>query len=209
MLTMYLISGILGAFLMYAGDMLLYGTTTKFPRSIEGDFAKIKFLLQRSSSRRIFIGGIIGPLAATLYILGLLHIPTLALQQYRSHAWILFALFALSYVFGGAFHMAWIFLGDAAKMDDDKQWYSIQVRFSQFKPIIFGFLSLSALLLSILILIGGLGISPGYTCITPMVLILLLPILRKIPQPIGIWIWGGWTNLVFVIYYTVLLLTLT
>lgn len=208
MLTIYLISSILGAILMYIGDMLLYGTTAKFPPSIEDDFSKIKFLLQRSSSRRIFIGGFIGPLAATLCIGGFLHIPALALPQYHNLAWILFCLFALSYVFGGAFHMAWIFLGDAAQIDDDRQWASVPVRVSQFKPIVFGLLSLSTLLLSIFILVGGLEISPWYTCVTPMVLILLLPVLRKIPQPIGIWIWGGWTNLVFVIYYTVLLLTL-
>lgn len=208
MVAIYLIVGIMGALLMYVGDMLLYGTKAKFPPSIEDDFAKIKFLLQQSSSRRIFVGGIIGPLAATFYIFGFLHIPALSLPQYHILAWILFDLFALSYVFGGAFHMAWIFLGDAAQIDNEKQWSSIQDRFILFKPIVFGLLSLSTFFLSLFILFGGLGISPWYICVTPIVLVLLLPVLRRIPQPAGIWIWGGWTNLVFVIYFTVLLLTL-
>lgn len=208
MLTFYLIAGVVGAFLMYAGDMLLYGTKAKFPPSAENDFAKIKFLLRQSTPRRIFIGGIIGPLAAALYIFGFLHIPALALPQFHIIAWTLFGLFTLSYVFGGAFHMAWIFLGDAAQINDEKQWSSIQARFYRLKPIVFGLLLIPTLSLSLFLLFGGLGLSPWYTCVSPMVLALLLPILRKIPQPIGVWIWGGWTNLIFAIYYAALLLTI-
>lgn len=193
---------------MYIGDMLLYGSRKKFPPYLEGDFAKIQFLLQQSSARQIFIGGIIGPLAATLYIFGFLHIPALALPQFHTIAWLLFGLFALSYVFGGAYHMAWIFLGDVAQLNDEKQWTSILNRFSQIKLIVFGILFFSTFLLSLFVLGGGLGISLWYTCVTPMVLLLLLPALRKIPQPIGIWFWGGWANLVFAIYYAVLLFTI-
>ena len=41
---------------------------------------------------------------------------------------------------------------------------------------------------------------------TPGVLYLLLPLMRKLPKWIHIIICGGWANLIFVIYYIVLLI---
>lgn len=208
MLKLILCAGFLGPILMYVGDMLLYGTNKKIPSVLDGKYGQIKFLLGQSSSRRIFWGGLIGPAAEALSILGSFHIPALVLPEMKSMAWIVFCLFVLSWCFGGAYHMAWIFLGDAVQDGDEKKLSLMLKRFSQLNPVVFGLLAIPNFLLALLILFGALAISPWYTLFTPIVLMMLMPALRRIDQPVGIWIWGGWTNLVFVIYYGILLLTL-
>lgn len=208
MKNFYLYFGLLGGVFMYLGDMMLYGTRKKIPYCLSEEKKVILFLLQRSSLARIFIGGILGPIAATFNIIGFLHISYMAPFWAKTLASILFGLFTLGFAFGGAYHMAWIFLGHAAHSDDEKYLAMIEVLFSKLKPIVFGLLAIPTFLLSIFVFFGGLGISPWYVVMTPAVLLFLLPIVKKVSQPFGIWLWGGWINLVFVIYYAVLIVSL-
>lgn len=206
MIKLHLFLGFIGALSLYVGDMLLYGTTAKLPENIDDN--TIKVLLKKSSSRRLFFGSILGPFAAIMSAFGAYHIPLMAVDQSRTLAMILFVLFVLSFSFSGAYHMAFILLGDAAHVEDDYIFQKIiQGTFAKIKLLVFGLLGISSIVLATFIVFGGLTIPRYFVIFSPFVLFILMPLLKKIPQPVGIFIWGGWTNLVFVIYYSILLIT--
>lgn len=208
LVQLYLLSGLFGAVLMYAGDMLLYGTTEKLPMANADGAETVLFFLRCSSSGRLLAGGLLGPLAAAFAIVGFLHIPALALPEAKIWADLLFCLFTLAFALGGAYHMAWIFLGDAARRDDPVFLAAVMERFFRLKPIVFGLLSMPTFALSLFVLFECFPVARLYVLLTPTVLLFFMPLLRKIPQPWGIWIWGGWCNLVFAVYYAVMWLIL-
>ena len=88
------IIGIIAALLMFAGDMFLYFTTETISNFEEGIIIKT---LGEVSNARLTIGGLIGPFAAFLYIIGFYQI-YLAIKP--SHKKTAKGIFALLLYFG-------------------------------------------------------------------------------------------------------------
>jgi hypothetical protein len=75
--------------------------------------------------------------------------------------------------------------------------------------VLYGSHTVSLLLLVICVAVGWTSFPIWTALLTPGVLYLLLPLVRKLPKPFHMVIAGGWTNLIFVIYYiTAILLTI-
>ncbi|WP_373728530.1 DUF6796 family protein, partial [Bacteroides heparinolyticus] len=93
-------AGLAGSLLMYAGDMLLYFTTQPIP-DVDND------LLPSMGSvplERLFVGGLMGPLAAVLYIIGFYHLYLRVKTAKRTTAFWMYVSLSLSVLIGGAFH---------------------------------------------------------------------------------------------------------
>ena len=98
--TVFLCLGALGAALMYAGDMLLYwgsGATDLSPLGLAPAMAGI-------APDRLVLGGYVGPLASLLYAAGFLGIARLLRPGHQTLQWLVFLLFCMAMLHGGAYH---------------------------------------------------------------------------------------------------------
>ena len=66
-MLIWIIIGIIAAILMFTGDMLLYYDKKDYVS--DGTFQSVIALMKNVSDKRLYAGGIIGPIAAFLYCL--------------------------------------------------------------------------------------------------------------------------------------------
>lgn len=64
-MLIWIIIGIIAAILMFTGDMLLYYDKKDYVS--DGTFQPVISLMKNVSDKRLYAGGIIGPIAAFLY----------------------------------------------------------------------------------------------------------------------------------------------
>ena len=105
------LSGFTGALLFFSGDMLFYGhfgSGADFPR---GMLATVT----QASSQRLFAGGLVGPLAACLCVVGFWHVYLNIRPSSVLLARIMLASFCVLMVAGSAVHTLWTAKGLALK----------------------------------------------------------------------------------------------
>lgn len=103
---MFLISvlwiGLFGAVLMLVGDMVLYYDKNDYDSS--KGIAAVIDIMKRVVRRRLYVGGILGPISAFLYCIGYYHIVLFSGEGHEMIAWIAFLSSCLGIICGGAFH---------------------------------------------------------------------------------------------------------
>src|SRR4030043_1214657 len=95
--------GVFASILLFIGDMLLYGhfgSASEFSKNIQ-------IVANDSSQIRLFIGGILGPIGAMLYIAGFWHIYLNTKQYSRFGSIIIFISLSCMMFLGGAYHSIW------------------------------------------------------------------------------------------------------
>ena len=107
--------GLVGALLMFAGDMLLYYTPEDFSYDKNCSSAEkiqaIIDVMKKISPMRLMVGGMIGPISAFLYCVGFYHIVLIANEGMQKLAWAAFLLSCLGIITGGAYHSHCAYLG--------------------------------------------------------------------------------------------------
>lgn len=88
-------AGLAGSLLMYAGDMLLYFTTQPIP-DVDKDLLPS---MGAVPLERLFIGGLMEPLAAVLYIIGFYHLFLRIKKARKKTAFWMYASLSLSILF--------------------------------------------------------------------------------------------------------------
>ena len=83
--------GVAGASLFFAGDMLFYGHLGSGPDFHQG----MLVIVIHASRERLFAGGLVGPFAACLCIVGFWHVYRNVRPSYIALGRLMFALFAL------------------------------------------------------------------------------------------------------------------
>ena len=193
MLITTLVIGLLGALLMFCGDMTLYFDKNDYEQN--GTLQPIIDIMKKLPKIRVMIGGWIGPIAAFLYCIGFYHIV----------AFIAFLLACLGIIAGGAYHSHCAYLGLLGQ-DEQKEDLKIVMSYFQKLPIIlYGGEGLGLLILLFLVVTGKTILPAWMTVLTPGVLFLLKPLARKLPKGLHMFICGGFSNLIFVVYYLVML----
>lgn len=194
--------GILGSVLMYIGDMVLY-----FSRDGYDPFHPSESLIttmSRVKHSRLYIGGLLGPVAGFLCAIGYIHAFTMSTNDHFFLMYFVMLINALGAVLGGAYHLQCAHLGITRRLDDQKA-YQETLTFLKIQKIglaiIMGF---GGLVLAVYIAFGMTAAPRWLALVTPAVLTLLLPLLRKLPGTFGVLIAGGWLNLACIIYYIVL-----
>ncbi|MBQ8995997.1 MAG: hypothetical protein IJ091_09290 [Oscillospiraceae bacterium] len=205
MLTIVLWIGLAGALLMFCGDMLLYYDRDDFEQN--GSLQPIIDIMRRLPKRRVMLGGWLGPVAAFLYCIGFYHIVLIAEESYRTPAFAAFLLCCMGIISGGAYHSHCAYLGLLGE-EKQKEDLDIALKYFQKLPIILYLGEGSGLLILLFLVVTRKAIVPAWMAVlTPGVLFLLRPLARKLPKGWHMILSGGFTNVIFVVYYLVLLVT--
>ena len=203
MLITTLVIGLLGALLMFCGDMTLYFDKNDYEQN--GTIQPIIDIMKKLPKIRVMIGGWIGPIAAFLYCIGFYHIVLIAEEAHHTLAFIAFLLACLGIIAGGAYHSHCAYLGLLGQ-DEQKEDLKIVMSYFQKLPIIlYGGEGLGLLILLFLVVTGKTILPAWMAVLTPGVLFLLKPLARKLPKGLHMVICGGFSNLIFVVYYLVML----
>lgn len=117
-----------------------------------------------------------------------------------------FLTLCLGIMIGGAYHSHCAYLGLVGKMDNEEVMNVIIRYFSMINKCSFLFLFVGLLILFICVAFGWTCLPSFFAFFTPGILYLLLPVVRKLPKGIHIIVCGGWSNLIFVIYYVALII---
>ena len=205
-LELALTIGLIGALLMFCGDMTLYYSRNDYEN--DGTLKPIIEIMKKVSTKRLYIGGMLGPLTALLYCIGYYHLVLMAKDGYETLGWVLFFVNCLGIICGGAYHSHCANLGligrhDAASLKEVERYLNFQ------KMVAFGIQGVGFVGMAVMIVMGWTVLHRWMLVLTPLVLVLITPLVRKLPKGPHMIICGGWTNLISVIYYIAALLCVT
>ena len=199
------LAGVGGALLFFCGDMLFYGHFGPGAKFHEGMIE----VLHSESSTRLFIGGLVGPIAACFCLIGCWHVLENIMSRNPRIGCIAFLALAATMVIGSAVHALWVPRGLAIKYSDTittvapelvnnlKNYWSFAYQIAEVPAYA------AAILLLILVLLGRTRY-PRWTALANFgVLSLLAPLAEQIPSPIGAVLLGGFTNLSIALFFLV------
>jgi hypothetical protein len=196
-----LIVGLAGALLMFCGDMTLYYDKNDF--ASDGTLDPIINIMKKLPPIRVMIGGWIGPVAAFLYCIGFYHLVLITDGSFYKVAVAAFLLSCMGIIAGGAYHSHCAYLGLLGE-DEHRKDLDIVLKYFQKFPLIL-YLGEGVGLLALIVLIAtGKTVFPIWMVIfSPGVLYLLKALSRKLPKGLHMILCGGFSNVVFIVYYLV------
>lgn len=201
-----LVIGLLGALLMFLGDMVLYYSKDDYKD--KDAVNSIISIMKQVSIKRLYIGGLLGPISAFIYCIGFYHIILIAQTSQLKLAWIIFFINVLGLILGGAYHAQCAYLGLLSRYENNG-FFEEYISYLKFQAkIIFAIIGLGSFGLSIMILLGYTIIPRWVVLFTPIVLIFLTPLVGKLPKSAHMIIRGGWNNIIYIIYYLVAIVVL-
>ncbi len=206
LLKLSIYTGLVGAFLLFCGDMILYYNKD----TIKSDdwLSPLIDNMVKESRIRLYIGSLIGPLAAFLYSIGFYHIVLITKPEHSLLAWISFLINCLAIIYGGTYHSYFANLGlifrhgSKACSDETLNFLNIQ------KNIAFGLQGLGFFTMALLIVMSFTILARWMLIFTPLCLIMLMPLINKLPSKAHIILHGGWTNIISIIYYIALIIAI-
>ncbi|MBR1815348.1 MAG: hypothetical protein IJ763_01465 [Lachnospiraceae bacterium] len=202
-LEITMVIGLIGAFLMFCGDMTLYYSKNDYKH--DGTLNPIIDIMKKVSIKRLYIGGMIGPLTAFLYCVGYYHLVLFTKEEYITFGWVLFIINCLGIICGGAYHSHCANLGLIGR--HDKESLKEVENYLNFQKIVaFGIQAVGFIGMAFMIVMGWTILPRWMIILSPLVLVLFLPLVRKLPKGLHMIICGGWTNLISVIYYVAALI---
>jgi hypothetical protein len=165
------------------------------------------------SPARLFAGGLVGPPAACLCIVGFWHVYLNVRPSGVFVGRLMLAAFSVLMVAGSAVHVLWTAKGLALKycygagmpcselLATTKAYWALAYTLGSIPGYI------GALLLLALIALGRTWY-PRWTVITnPAVLLAFSPLAEKVPSPLGAILVGGFTNLAIAVFFLVSVVT--
>jgi hypothetical protein len=203
------IVGLVGALLMFAGDMLLYYTPEDFAYDSKSSSAEkiqaIVDVMKKLPAKRVTVGGMIGPVSAFLQCVGFYHIVLMTDESMKTLATVAFLFSCFGIIAGGTYHNNCAYLGLLGE-DRFKAALEVVEKYFQKLPLLYyaGF-GIGFLLLAILIVSGHTLLPRWMFLLSPGILFLLRPAVGRLPKGIRIIVSGGWTNWISVIYYLAVL----
>jgi hypothetical protein len=199
------LAGVVGALLFFVGDMLFYGHWGSGATFHEGMLR----VLREGSLMRLFIGGLVGPVAACFCLIGCWHVRQNVAGRSPFLGQIVFLALAATMVIGSAVHALWVPRGLAMKYSDAlagvapelstalKNYWYLAYQMAEVPAYI------AAILLLILVL-WGKSHYPRWTALANFgVLSLLAPLAERMPSPLGAVLVGGFTNLSIALFFFV------
>ena len=197
--------GLLGSFLMFLGDMTLYYD----PNDYDGKdtINNIIGIMKNVSIKRLYIGGLLGPICAFIYCIGFFHIVLGIQEKYLIIGWFVFLINVFGMILGGAYHIQCAYLGLLSR-HENKGALDEFLKFLKFQAkIVFGIMAIANITLVLVILFGFTVFPRWQALFTPIFLLILTPLAERLPKGLHIIIRGGWFNLLYFIYYFSLLIS--
>jgi hypothetical protein len=196
--------GIGGALLMFIGDMCLYGHLGS-----GGDFWKnLPLVISNESDIQIVAGGFIGPIAALLYCLGFFSIYEMISPKSPILAIIVAGGAAAMIVIGAAYHAMWgiraLLIKAGLPSGDYHELYNEIKQYTLLFYDAAGVVGGIASVLLLFVVLSRRSLYPRWTAVVnPGFLFLFSPLAGFIPAPLGAIVYGGYFNLVFVVFFSV------
>lgn len=203
-------AGLVGAVLMFTGDMLLYGHFGSGAEFIN----RYKTVITQAGTVRLYLAGALGPVAAIFYLIGVYHL-YMRLQPSRTLVRVVTGLaFAAMFVIAGAVHAVWaayaLVLRGVAHGQANVELETMMRAYLTFVYRLAEIVGYpSALLLFVLVLIGRTTYPRWSAFLNPGLLMLASSLVVFLPAPIGAPIVGGLFNLAFVVFFALSLATTT
>jgi hypothetical protein len=199
--------GLAGAILMFIGDIWLHGHLG----SGRDFMANLSLIVSKQPDTQIVAGGFIGPIASLLYCLGFFSIYGMISPESPVLAAIATGSAAASIVIGGAYHAMWGIRGLLIKAglpsSNYQGLYNKIVKYTRLFYNTMLVLAGVAALVLLFVVLSGRSLYPRWTAVVnPGLLLLFKPLTRFIPSPLGAIISGGYLNLVFVVFFSVILI---
>ena len=199
--------GLFGSFLMFLGDMTLYYD----PKDYDGKdtINSIIGIMKSVSIKRLYIGGLLGPICAFIYCIGFYHIVLSIQEEYLNLAWFVFLINIFGMILGGTYHIQCAYLGLLSR-HENKGAFDEFLKFLKLQAkIVFSIMALANIAIALIILFG-LTVFPRWQALfTPIFLLILTPLAERLPKGVHMIIRGGWFNLIYFIYYLTLLMHYT
>ena len=201
-------AGLVGALLMFTGDMLLYGHFGSGAEFI----SRYKTVITGASSLRLYLAGALGPVAAIFYLAGVYHL-YMRLQPARVILRIVTSLaLAAMFVIAGAVHAVWaayaLVLRGVAQGQANADLESVM---RAYLDLVYNMAEIvgypSALLLFVLVLMGRTTYPRWSAFLNPGLIMLTSSLVVFLPAPIGAPVVGGLFNLAFVVFFAISLAT--
>lgn len=203
-LTITLLLGLIAAITMFLGDMCLYFDKDDY---IDKDGVNgIINIMKKVPATRLYLGGILGPISAFIYCIGFYHILFITKENYGLIAWILYFINCIGIIYGGAYHSHCAYLGllfrhgNNASCDEFMNYLKVQAK------MLYAFMIPASLGQTLMILFGITKFPFWIVIFSPFILMMLTPLIGKLPKGFHMIIRGGWTNFVYIIYYACCLL---
>ena len=206
-MTLYksILIGLLGSFLMFLGDMILYYDSDDY--NGKDTINSIIGIMKSVSIKRLYIGGLLGPICAFIYCIGFFHIVLATQEKYLNLAWFVFLINIFGMILGGTYHIQCAYLGLLSRHENKGELDEF-LKFLKFQAkIVFGIMAIANIALALIILFG-LTVFPSWQVLfTPIFLLILTPLAERLPKGLHMIIRGGWFNLIYFIYYFSLLIS--
>ncbi|MBS1840235.1 MAG: hypothetical protein JSS69_01485 [Acidobacteria bacterium] len=204
------IAGLLGALLFFAGDMLFCGHLGSGANFHQGMLDTVR----HASLARLYAGGLVGPVAACLCVLGFWHVYRNVNPPRRFLAKFMLVCFAVLMIFGSAVHALWTAKGLAMQNcygSDDAGCRALLPAINSYWSLAYNLGAAPGYLAAILLIgfvILGKSRYPRWTVLAnPAFLILLSPLAEQIPAPLGAILVGGSANLAIAFFFLISILT--
>ena len=192
---------------MFLGDMTLYYD----PNDYDGKDAinSVIGIMKNVSIKRLYIGGLLGPISAFIYCLGFYHIVLAMQEKYLTIGWFIFLVKVFGIILGGSFHIQSAYLGLLSR-HENKGAFDEFLKFLKLQAkIVFSIMALANIAIALIILFG-LTVFPRWQALfTPIFLLIFTPLAERLPKGLHIIIRGGWFNIIYFIYYLTLLINYT
>lgn len=201
---MSIIIGLFGSFLMFLGDMTLYYD----PNDYDGrdTINNIIGIMKSVNIKRLYIGGLLGPICAFIYCIGFFHIVLSIQEKYLTIGWFVFLINIFGMILGGTYHIQCAYLGLLSR-HENKGAFDEFLKFLKLQAkIVFSIMALANIAIALIILFGFTVFPRWQALFTPIFLIILTPIAERLPKGLHMIIRGGWLNIIFFIYYLSLLI---
>ncbi len=202
-LLLFTFFGLLGSFLMFCGDMILY--FEKVSGANYNSIAKMSTV----PLKRVMLGGLMGPLSAIFSVAGAYVFYLIFSSVNKLLAKLSFLSLSSFFIFAGSYHAVFANLGFVGRLIEPYRTMHIKIVL-HYLSLIYKFAFVFGLLWTIIfvaLVFLKKSLLPGWIVLfTPTLWILLAPVFKNlIPYPLGGIIYGGWINLTFVVFYSVLL----
>lgn len=195
--------GLVGSLVMFAGDMLLYFTPGAY--DMDGTLRPYARIMRDLPEGRVRAGGVLGPVAAFLYVVGFAGLPLLAEGDLAWLAWLTAGLLSFALICGGAYHAQYPYLAIAARTEDDSLVEQVAGNIMALQRLATVPMYAAFVILGIAVVAGQTALPPWAVVLTPLVTSFLGLAWLRVPQPARCVLFGGWSNLVFTIMFAMML----
>ncbi|MDP9120158.1 MAG: hypothetical protein M3O15_02135 [Acidobacteriota bacterium] len=198
--------GLAGALLFFAGDMLFYGYFGGGATFHQGMIETV----QRASVERLFAGGLVGPVAALLCMVGFLHVRDNVVPWSAILGQVVFFGFIALMVVGSATHALWTAKGLVIKYCTGQPAApcpELLATIQDYWRLVYDMAEvpgyLASILLLVLVLLGKTAYPRWTALANPGVLLLLSPLTDWVPAPMGAVLAGGTANLSIAAFFLI------